>query len=65
MISMRSARAVLHEAHPNTIEGGLALSSVGLLFFPFTLFLSLMTLSRLGLIHTGSIAEGIFNTFQR
>lgn len=54
---------VIYESHPNIVERGLALSIAGLLLFPFAVFLPLMTLSRMGLAHAGSIAEGIHKLY--
>jgi paraquat-inducible protein A len=54
---------VLHEAHPNAVERGLALSIAGLLLFPFANLLPLISISRMGLNHSGTIAEGIYDLF--
>lgn len=54
---------VLYEAHPNAVLRGLALSASGLLLFPLAMLLPIMTLSRMGLVHAGSIADGIFRLF--
>jgi paraquat-inducible protein A len=56
-------RHIIYEAHPDAIQRGLALSIGGLLLFPLAVFLPLMTLSRMGLTHAGSIAEGIHKLY--
>jgi len=54
---------VLYEAHADSVLRGLALSASGLLLFPLAMFLPIMTLSRMGLIHAGTIFDGIYKLF--
>lgn len=54
---------VLHEEHPNAVERGLALSIAGLLLFPFANLLPIISISRMGLNHSGTIVEGILDLY--